>query len=151
MSRASSSGRGRRRPIDDASKVMRSTPGGEGPPSRPGLLGRRRLQSVGLTGQSRAGMPTGSGSRWPLIRKESRVSPTTRYYEDLAVGQRFRTATVTVDAPMIRAFAAEFDPQPFHLDDDAARTTFFGGLVASGWHTAALSMRLLVDGELRVV
>ena len=52
---------------------------------------------------------------------------------------------------MIKAFAAEFDPQPFHLDQDAARASLFGGLVASGWHTAALTMRLLVAGELRIV
>src|SRR5262249_10295281 len=66
-------------------------------------------------------------------------------------GQKYGTPSVTVGAEMIKAFAAEFDPQPFHLDEDAARTSLFGGLVASGWHTAALTMRLLVDGELRVV
>jgi acyl dehydratase len=54
-----------------------------------------------------------------------------------------------VDAEAIKAFAAAFDPQPFHLDDDAARASFFQGLSASGWHTAALTMRLLVEGELR--
>ena len=73
------------------------------------------------------------------------------YFEDLAVGQTFGTGTVTVEPEMIKAFAAEFDPQPFHLDEDAARASPFGGLVASGWHTAALTMRLLVGGELRVV
>lgn len=73
------------------------------------------------------------------------------YFEDLAVGQTFETGTVTVEPEMIRAFAAEFDPQPFHLDEEAARASLFGGLVASGWHTAALSMGLLVGGELRVV
>ena len=73
------------------------------------------------------------------------------YYEDLAVGQTFGTGTLTVEPDMIRAFAAEFDPQPFHLDQDAARASLFGGLVASGWHTAALTMRLLVRGELQVV
>ena len=67
------------------------------------------------------------------------------YLEDFAPGQRFRSATLRVDADAIRAFAAEFDPQPFHLDDAAARDSFFGGLAASGWHTAALTMRLLVD------
>src|SRR5260370_42451304 len=55
-----------------------------------------------------------------------------------------------VEPDMIKAFAAEFDPQPFHLDQDAARASLFGGLVASGWHTAALTMRLLVGGELRI-
>jgi acyl dehydratase len=73
------------------------------------------------------------------------------YFEDLAVGQMFVTGTVTVELEEVKAFAAKFDPQPFHLDEDAARGSPFGGLVASGWHTAALTMRLLVGGELRVV
>ncbi len=73
------------------------------------------------------------------------------YFEDLAVGQTFGTETVTVLPEQVKAFAAEFDPQPFHLDEAAARASLFGGLVASGWHTAALTMRLLVGGELRVV
>lgn len=68
------------------------------------------------------------------------------YFEDLRVGQRFRTGTYTITEAQIKAFAAQFDPQPFHLDDTAARATLFGGLVASGWHTAAITMRLLVDG-----
>jgi acyl dehydratase len=54
-----------------------------------------------------------------------------------------------VTAEEITAFAAQYDPQPFHLDDAAARQTMFGGLAASGWHTAALTMRLLVGGEFR--
>ena len=73
------------------------------------------------------------------------------YFEDLAVGQTFGTGTVTVEPETVKAFAAEFDPQPFHLDEGAGRESLFGGLVASGWHTAALTMRLLVGGELRVV
>jgi hypothetical protein len=73
------------------------------------------------------------------------------YFEDLAVGQTFGTGTVTGEPEALKAFAAEFDPQPFHLDEGAARGSPFGGLVASGWHTAALTMRLLVGGELRVV
>jgi acyl dehydratase len=73
------------------------------------------------------------------------------YFEDLSVGQTFGTGTVTVEPETLKAFAAEFDPQPFHLDEDAARASFFGGLVASGWHTAALTMKLLVGGELQVV
>jgi acyl dehydratase len=72
------------------------------------------------------------------------------YYEDIAVGDMFETGRVTVEAGAIKAFAAQFDPQPFHLDERAARSSFFGGLVASGWHTAALSMRLLVEGELQI-
>lgn len=73
-----------------------------------------------------------------------------RYFEDLSVGQRFHSTTsVTVTAESIKAFAAQFDPQPFHLDEAAARSTFFGGLAASGWHTAAITMRLLVQSNLR--
>jgi acyl dehydratase len=71
------------------------------------------------------------------------------YLEDFAVGQKYGTRRLRVDAEAIKAFAAAFDPQPFHLDDDAARASFFQGLSASGWHTAALTMRLLVEGQLR--
>ena len=60
-----------------------------------------------------------------------------RYLEDFAVGQTFGSGRLTVDAAQIKAFAAAFDPQPFHLDEEAARRTFFKGLAASGWHTAA--------------
>lgn len=70
------------------------------------------------------------------------------YFEDLQIGQRFTTASYTVSAHDIREFAARFDPQPFHLDEQAGRASLFGGLVASGWHTAAITMRLLVDGGL---
>ena len=69
------------------------------------------------------------------------------YLDDLQPGQKFRGKTATViDSEAIKAFARQFDPQPFHLDEAAARTTLFAGLVASGWHTMALTMRLLVDG-----
>ena len=68
------------------------------------------------------------------------------YLEDLHVGQTFVSDPVTVTTEQIKAFAREFDPQPFHLDEDAAQETLFAGLAASGWHTAALSMRLMVDG-----
>jgi acyl dehydratase len=71
------------------------------------------------------------------------------YLEDFAVGQTFGSGSLRVDVQQIQAFAAQFDPQPFHLDEKSARGTFFGGLVASGWHTAALTMRLLVDSELK--
>jgi len=69
-----------------------------------------------------------------------------RYFEDLAVGQTFGSGRLRVDEEQIKAFAAAFDPQPFHLDEAAARASLFGGLAASGWHTAALTMRLLVEG-----
>jgi acyl dehydratase len=72
-----------------------------------------------------------------------------RYFEDLAVGQKFLSPTLSVDADAIIAFAAQFDPQPFHLDDAAARHTIFDGLAASGWHTAALTMRLCVASDFR--
>ena len=71
------------------------------------------------------------------------------YFEDLAVGRRYAGGTASVDVAGIKAFAAAFDPQPFHLDEAAARASIFGRLVASGWHTMALTMRMLVDGELR--
>src|SRR6478609_1307766 len=69
------------------------------------------------------------------------------HLEDLEPGQRYGSGRLRVEAAEIRDFAARFDPQPFHLDDDAARETLFRGLAASGWHTAALTMRLLVEGE----
>jgi len=71
------------------------------------------------------------------------------YLEDFAVGQKYGTGRLRVDAEAIKAFASAFDPQPFHLDEDAARVSFFQGLSASGWHTASLTMRLLVDGDLK--
>lgn len=67
------------------------------------------------------------------------------YLEDLHVGQRFTSAPHELDAEQIKRFAAEYDPQPFHLDEEAAKASLFGGLAASGWHTAAMTMRMLVD------
>jgi acyl dehydratase len=72
-----------------------------------------------------------------------------KYLEDFAVGQTYRSGRIRVDPDRIRTFASEFDPQPFHLDDDAARHSLFGRLAASGWHTAAITMRLLVDSDLK--
>ena len=67
------------------------------------------------------------------------------YLEDFVAGQRFSSReSVRVEEAEIKAFAAQFDPQPFHLDDEQAKQSFFGGLAASGWHTAALTMKLLV-------
>ncbi len=68
-----------------------------------------------------------------------------RHLEDFSVGQRFGTAEHSLDAAEIKAFAARYDPQPFHLDEAAAEQSFFRGLAASGWHVAAVTMRLLVD------
>ena len=72
------------------------------------------------------------------------------YLDDLAVGRKFATASVTLTLEGCKAFAAEFDPQPFHVDDAAARESVFGRIAASGWYTAALSMRLIVEGELTI-
>ena len=72
-----------------------------------------------------------------------------RYLEDFAVGQTFGSGRLRIDKERTLAFAAEFDPQPFHLDEAAARHSIFGGLTASGWHTAAVTMRLLVESELK--
>jgi acyl dehydratase len=76
---------------------------------------------------------------------------TQQYLEDFAVGQTFRSGSWRIDTERIKSFAAEFDPQPFHLDEEAARDTIFGGLAASGWHTAAVTMRLLVESDLKPV
>ncbi len=72
------------------------------------------------------------------------------YLEDFAVGQRFLSATHQVDADQIKAFASRFDPQPFHTDDVAAQASFFKGLAASGWHTAAITMSLLVKSDMPI-
>jgi acyl dehydratase len=71
------------------------------------------------------------------------------YLEDFAVGQKYLTDTVRLDAETIKVFARQFDPQPFHLDEESARGSLFDGLAASGWHTAALTMRLLVDSTMK--
>ena len=74
---------------------------------------------------------------------------TERYLEDFETGQTFGSGRIHIDAERIKRFAAEFDPQPFHLDEGAATDSIFRGLAASGWHTAAITMRLLVDGDLK--
>lgn len=74
-----------------------------------------------------------------------------RYLEDFTPGQTFESATVEVEVGRMKDFAREFDPQPFHVDEEAAASSFFGGLVASGWYTAALMMKLLVGSGLNVV
>lgn len=74
---------------------------------------------------------------------------TERYLEDFKAGQTFRSQRIRIDADRIKSFAAEFDPQPFHLDERTATDSIFRGLAASGWHTAAITMRLLVEGDLK--
>jgi acyl dehydratase len=75
---------------------------------------------------------------------------TKRYFEDLKVGDRFESGRYKVTEKAIIQFARKFDPQPFHLDLEAAKKSIFGGLVASGWHTAAITMRLLVTSNLHL-
>lgn len=79
------------------------------------------------------------------------TEPTTTaplFMDDLQPGMRFKSQAHLIDEAEIKAFPAQFDPQPFHLDSEAARSSLFGGLAASGWHTAALTMRLLVGSGL---
>lgn len=72
--------------------------------------------------------------------------PDRLYLEDLSVGQRFESGTHLMTTEEIKRFAGAYDPQPFHLDETAAKESLFGSLAASGWHTGAVTMRLLVDG-----
>ena len=81
-----------------------------------------------------------------MAKPDKRGEADLLYFEDILVGQRFATGTKLVDEAEMKQFAAAYDPQPFHLDDDSAKATLFGGLAASGWHTAAMTLRLLVDG-----
>lgn len=72
------------------------------------------------------------------------------YLEDFTSGQRFTGHTsIRIEEDRIKTFASEFDPQPFHLDEAAAKASIFGGLAASGWHTASVTMRLVVDSEFK--
>jgi acyl dehydratase len=77
---------------------------------------------------------------------QARETPPPLYLEDLHIGQRFTSGEYRLDEDRIKAFAEEFDPQPFHLNATAAERSIFGGLAASGWHTAAITMRLMVIG-----
>lgn len=81
---------------------------------------------------------------------ETQGSPDgTIYFEDMTVGRHFNTGTVVLEeAEMIR-FAKEFDPQPMHTDPEAGRASIFGGLIGSGWYTAALTMKLVIGGDMR--
>lgn len=84
-------------------------------------------------------MPDSPSSPSPLL-----------YMEDLYVGMRFSSDTHLLDEAQIISFAEQFDPQPFHLDSERAKDTFFGELIASGWHTAAITMKLLVTGNCKL-
>ena len=83
-------------------------------------------------------------------RSASMAGKSPIYLDDLAVGDQFKSGEHAMDEAQITSFAAQFDPQPFHLDDAAARDTLFGGLAASGWHTAAVTMRLQVTTGLPI-
>jgi acyl dehydratase len=72
-----------------------------------------------------------------------------RFFEDIAVGEKFQLGRVTFTAEAIKAFAVRFDPQVFHVDEEAAKRSHYGALIASGWHTASLWMRLLVEHQRR--
>jgi acyl dehydratase len=74
-----------------------------------------------------------------------------KYFEDIVVGERVPVGSHTFKADEIKAFAARFDPQPFHLDEEAAERSHFGALCASGWHTAVAWMRLMVDFRRRTI
>ncbi len=71
-----------------------------------------------------------------------------RYFEDFAPGQVLELGSRTISRESMLAFAREFDPQPFHVDEEAAKRSIYGGLLASGWHTCSLWMRILCDGLL---
>ena len=76
---------------------------------------------------------------------------TRRHFEDFSPGDVIELGSRSIGKDEIIAFAREFDPQIFHVDEEAAKGTFFGGLLASGWHTAAISMRLLYEGVVKHV
>jgi acyl dehydratase len=85
-----------------------------------------------------------------MVEPDGRDRAQRLYLDDFHIGQRFTSASHAIDTAQIKAFAREFDPQPFHLDEEAAKASMFGGLVASGWHTAAITMRLQVDTGLPI-
>jgi acyl dehydratase len=84
------------------------------------------------------------------IRMMKRTDAELLYLDDIHAGQKFGSASHAVDEVQIKAFASQFDPQPFHLDEQAARNSMFGGLAASGWHTASITMRLLVTSGIPI-
>jgi acyl dehydratase len=125
-------------------------PKDEGVTPRSGrLITRHPSVITGYSGSMRcAGTTRNWGTSYPWGSEET-AAMAGRYLEDFAVGQTFGSGRLRVEKERIKSFAAEFDPQPFHLDEDAARRSILGGLAASGWHTAALTMRLLVESDLR--
>ena len=71
------------------------------------------------------------------------------FLEDLKIGKRFSSGRALIDESEIKSFAAQYDPQPFHMDSELAKASIFQGLAASGWHTAAVAMRLLVESDFK--
>ena len=90
------------------------------------------------------------GASDAAIRNDKNGAVRQRYFDDFAVGQRFETGTYTLDSEELSEFARRYDPQPFHLDPDAATRSVFRGIAASGWHTAALTIKLLVESDLAI-
>ena len=125
----------------DACCINRLRPGPaiDGPPVGSAMI-------LGLSKQQFQSMWAGVFALYPGAED---LRMTERYLEDFAVGQTYGSGRFQIDENRIKSFASEFDPQPFHLDAAAAQHTIFQGLVASGWHTAAVTMRLLVESELR--
>jgi acyl dehydratase/ribonuclease HI len=109
-----------------------------------------REQNREADAAANAALDATSGSKPALASQPAKaINPANGIFlEDLYVGQRFTSGTYHMDEDRMKAFAAEFDPQPFHLDEGAAQRSVFRGLAASGWHTAAATMRLLVTGGL---
>src|SRR5262245_58504058 len=100
---------------------------------------RRPRRLTRIVCQCKSGFDPGSGNN-----ARGAVSMV-EWFDDLTVGMRFKGGEVTVSKEDILRFAREYDPQPFHLDDEAAKKTMLGGLAASGWHTAAIAMRLAAE------
>lgn len=86
-----------------------------------------------------------SGLRRQTVPVPSDIPCPQRWFDDFEAGERFTFGATTIDEAEIIEFGRKFDPQPFHIDPEAARETIFGGLIASGWHTGSIVMRLLND------
>src|SRR3954468_2371545 len=99
---------------------------------------------------ARTSCPSSPVRWWPARENPAKAAMDARKYflEDLTVGQTFRSGTHRITAEEIIGYARQFDPQPFHLSDDGAKGSVFGSLAASGWHTAAITMRLNVESGL---
>lgn len=112
------------------------------------LVGRRHPEEP-ATCRAASVAASDPGLREVVDQESAMTDLIKRYLEDFEAGQTFRSGRIGIDGERIKSFAAEFDPQPFHLDERAASDSIFGGLAASGWHTAAITMRLLVEGDLK--